>query len=484
MLGIFIFLSLFFSANGQMSAISDTLLKSKLIDTLLSVPQQPWKTAGLLLATNIGVWSFDRFILNAPYSRINLNTIQRNFKSGLVWDNDMFATNLYAHPYHGGLYFNTARNHGMDFWKSIPATAAGSFMWEFCMENEPPAINDLFSTIFGGASLGEMTFRISDLLIDNRIVGFNRFKREILLTLISPIKGLNRWMNGSAWKHSKMRGNVLPTIPINLYSTIGYRILVDKSLLVNRESNAVCFDVGINYGDAFSEENEKPYDYFSLQLGGNAYPNQPIISHINALGLLYTKKYGLEKIKSELIGGIFQHFNFYQAYSDIENVAFNSYQIAEAASIGTGLLIKTQLTENVHITSSFHLNAILLGGSQTDYYKYENRDYNMGSGFSSKLNVDIKIGQKAKISVYYGDYRIYSWIGLENNGNAAISSNVQGDKGNARLMVASLNLSYSIGKNILLQAESNFYHRKSTYYYYPPVKQNVTENKIGIGFVF
>lgn len=481
---ILIFLFQFFSVNGQMSAISDTLFNPKRGDTLLTLPQQPYKTAGLLMATNLAVWSFDRFVMNAPYSRININTIQYNLKKGLVWDNDMFATNLYAHPYHGGLYFNAARNHGMNFWQSVPFTAAGSLMWEFCLENEPASINDLFSTIIGGASLGEMTFRISDLIIDDRKKGFNRFKREALLLLISPIRGLNRLISGAAWKRQTTRGNVISTPPINIYSTIGYRILIDESLKINRVTNAVCFDVGLMYGNTFSDDNEKPYDYFTLQMGGNAYTNQPIISHINALGKLYSKNYTLKKNKSEITWGVFQHFNFYQAYTNINNVDFNSYQIAEAASIGLGMLFKTQLSEKVSLSVSTHLNGIMMGGSQTDHYKFDNRDYNLGSGFSSKLNFDLKFGKRASLYLHSGDYRIYSWIGLDNNGNGVQSSNVQGDKGNARLSVLSLNLSYTISKHLLLQSESSFYYRKSVYDYYPDVNHSVTENKFCVGYVF
>lgn len=473
-----------FSTSGQINFVSDTLLKNKCNDTLLVIPQKPWKTAGWLFSTNISVWSFDRFVLNAPYSRINFNTIQHNFEEGPVWDNDMFATNLYAHPYHGGLYYNAARNHGMSFWQSVPYTAAGSLMWEFFLENEPPAINDLFCTIIGGASLGEMTFRISDLLIDDRTKGLNRFKREALLLLISPIRGINRLMSGAAWKHQNHRGNVISTSPLNMYSTIGYRILVDESLKINKVTNAVCFDIGLVYGDAFSEENEKPYDYFTLQFGGNAYTNQPLISHINALGKLYSKNFRLQNPKNVLMWGVFQHFNFYQAHTDIEKVAFISYQFAEAASVGVGLLSKTQLTEKWRISTSAHLNAILMGGSQTDHYKYDNRDYNMVSGFSSKLNFDLQYAKKVSLSLHLGDYRLYSWIGLDGNGNGVISSNVQGDKGKARLSVMSLNLSYNLGQHFLLQAESSYYYRKSIYEYYPDVNQGVTENKLCIGYVF
>ena len=136
---------------------------------------------------------FDRFLMNEDFAHINGHTIKNNFKTGPVWDTDKFSTNLVAHPYHGSLYFNAARSNGMNFWQSIPFAAGGSLMWEFFMENEPPSINDLMATTFGGVELGEITYRLSDLFIDDRSSGAERVGREILSGLISPVRGINRF---------------------------------------------------------------------------------------------------------------------------------------------------------------------------------------------------------------------------------------------------------------------------------------------------
>ena len=63
---------------------------------------------------------FDRFVLCEDFAKVNLSSIKENFKTGFVWDNDQFSTNLFAHPYHGGLYFNAARSNGLSFWESAP----------------------------------------------------------------------------------------------------------------------------------------------------------------------------------------------------------------------------------------------------------------------------------------------------------------------------------------------------------------------------
>jgi len=471
-------------AQSQISISSDSLLPVKRRDSLLAIPKKPFAAAGLILTTNMGVWSFDRFIIGGPYARISFNSIKQNIKTGFVWDNDMFVTNLFAHPYHGGMYFNAARSNGMNFWQSIPYTAGGSLMWEFCMENEPAAINDFMATSIGGSCLGEINFRISDLVIDDRSVGFDRFKREALLTLISPIRELNRLLNGDAWKHRNIRGNAISSPPIISYFTIGHRIIRDNTQKNEDTSNMLCYDLGLYYGNPFDKQNERPYDFFSLKVAGNFFSQQPVISRVNALGMIYSKDITLRKPTRQLTFGIFQHFNFYQSSADIENISLSPYKISEAASAGPGFLYKTKIKKHTTFSSSLYLSGILLGGSQTDHFRFEKRDYNMGSGFSSKLNLELNFHDKARLFLNTEDYRLYSWIGYNPADTETISSNVQGDIGLASLSVARLNFNYTIQKHYLIAVETSFYYRKSVYKYYPTVIHGTTENKISVGYLF
>ncbi|MCD7927124.1 MAG: DUF3943 domain-containing protein [Bacteroides sp.] len=134
--------------------------------------KHPWRAAAETFGMNVGVWAFDRYVMNEDFANISIHTIRRNIKNGFVWDNDQFSTNLFAHPYHGNLYFNAARSNGLTFWESAPYAFAGSLMWEIAAEVEPPAINDLMATTIGGIALGEMTHRMSSLVLDDSKRGF------------------------------------------------------------------------------------------------------------------------------------------------------------------------------------------------------------------------------------------------------------------------------------------------------------------------
>ena len=80
----------------------------------------PWRAAAEVAGINVIVHCFDRFVLREDFAKTTLNSIRDNFQRGFVWDNDNFNTNLFAHPYHGNLYFNAARTNGMNFWQSYP----------------------------------------------------------------------------------------------------------------------------------------------------------------------------------------------------------------------------------------------------------------------------------------------------------------------------------------------------------------------------
>ncbi|HNW50315.1 MAG TPA: DUF3943 domain-containing protein [Prolixibacteraceae bacterium] len=478
------FLLISFSLKAQINVNTDTIFHIRQNNLFLQIPEKSLNAAGLVLGTNMGVWAFDRFISKDTFAYINSHTIKRNFKTGFAWDNDGFKTNLFLHPYHGGIYFNAARSNGMSFWQSVPFVAAGSLGWEFFMETEPPAINDFFATTIGGTCLGEMNFRISDLIIDDRTRGLERFGREALLTIVSPMRGITRMINGQSGAHRTVRGNSLPLPQSTFYLTTGHRFLSAKTPIDKDVSNMISYNLGLYYGNPFDEDNSKPYDFFILKEGGNINTAQPVISYINALGMLYSTGIHLKNPNRQLMIGFFQHYNFYFSKAEINHEELIPYKISEAASFGPGLMYKSKVKSDVDFSGSFHLSGILLGGSYTDHYKYANRDYNMGSGFSSKLNFELLIRNKVRFYLKSEHYRIYSWKGYDPSMADNVTHNVQGDKGHATLSVVNLTFSYILKGHYLISTESGLFFRRSVYAYFPTVQNRAFENKICVGYVF
>ena len=257
-------------------------------DSTYHVKKRPWKAALETFGVNAVVWGFDRYVMNEDFARISLKTIRQNIKTGFVWDNDQFSTNLFAHPYHGGLYYNTARSNGLSFWESAPYSFAGSLMWEFCAEREPAAINDFIATSIGGIALGEVTNRMSLLVLDDSKRGFNRFSREFLGLIISPMRGFNRLISGDMWKHRRAhyKYHDYERLPVKFSIGLGDRYLADDNYLFRGEHTPYV-EFNVAYGDAFSKEDTAPYDYFTLGTTFNLTGNQPLISEVNLMAKLW-----------------------------------------------------------------------------------------------------------------------------------------------------------------------------------------------------
>ncbi|MDR2681183.1 MAG: hypothetical protein LBC47_10280 [Tannerella sp.] len=139
---------------------------------------------------------------------------------------------------------------------------------------------------------------------------------------------------------------------------------------------------------------------------------------------------------------------------------------------------------------SAYLNGILLGGSITDYYRVINRDYNMGSGFSSKLYAGLLFGNKAGLYVKVEDYRLFTWKGYSPNtdlsqltGHEMENLNIQGDRGNTKFTILNQRFYYRLKKRYVFSLETSYYLRNSFYDYFLGVKYQIVESKIGIGYL-
>lgn len=457
-------------------------------DDLERQKKHPWKAALEAFAINVGVQCFDQFVMNEEFAKISFHSIKHNIETGFVWDNDQFSTNLFAHPYHGGLYFNAARSHGMNFWESVPYSFCGSLMWETTCEIEPPAINDLMATTFGGVAIGEVTHRVSNLVFDDRLSGFPRFMREFLGTLICPIKGLNRILSGDAWR---VRGKYYKyhdyqRSPISFSLSAGYRYLADNNTLFRGEGNPyVRFN--LVYGNPFDGETTKPYDYFTLDATFGLSSNQPLITGLHLLGRLWSVPVEVSK-GTEMEFGIFQHFNYYDSQPVKDGTSLVPYRISEAASFGPGIIYRFPQVGNLtRFEQRVFLDGILLGGSLTDYYNVIDRDYNMGSGYSVKAISFMEFGKVATFQIGADYYRIFTWKGYEGKDLATTDPlylNAQGDKGNASLLVLNARFGLALSNRLNLDFNVSNYWRDTHYSYHDDVTSKTFDMSLGLQYKF
>ena len=84
----------------------------------------------------------------------------------------------------------------------------------------------------GGTCLGEVTYRISSILLNDKSRGFRRVLREAGAFIINPVRGVNRLVRGESWqvKQKNYLYHDINRFPLNFRVTVGNRYLADAML--------------------------------------------------------------------------------------------------------------------------------------------------------------------------------------------------------------------------------------------------------------
>ena len=442
--------------------------------------------AGEIFGLNMSIWAFDRYVQKADFAYINIHTIRKNLKHGFVWDNDQMGTNMFLHPYHGSLYYNAARSNGYGYWASGGFALGGSAMWELFMENEYPSLNDIIATPIGGLTLGEVFYRSSDLVLDDRTTGNERFGREAAAFILSPTRGITRLINGDAWHKRRTSGRQFGIPEIDIEVSTGVRIVELKDKIFDKGVGGIV-DINFEYGDKFESENQKPYDFFMLNSSFNFAGSQPLLSQINIVGRLHVTEL-VDTEKDFLSIGMYQHFDYYD--SDTISTASGKipYKFCTPASFGGGLIYKSNRTRNWSFDAYAHLNAIILGGALSDHYVVDQRNYNLASGFSWKVGGHLSFRDRLSVSAIYEAYKMFTWKGYPDDFDwdtlDVHEFDYQGDHSQAILHVLKLRADLKVYNQLYLTGILCNYTRDTNYKYFDNVFSKTTEGRIMLTYKF
>lgn len=432
-----------------------------------------WQAAGIVVGSNLALWGFDRYIEKGDFSYISFNTIRENFRHGFIWDNDKLGTNMFLHPYNGSLFYNAARSSGYTYWGSGLFAIGGSAMWELFMENEYPSTNDIIATPIGGMAIGEVCYRMSDVMIDDRTTGWRRAGHETLLFIISPMRGLTRIINGDAWRRRPTRGRMFGVPDIGIEFAGGARILTFDNQGINDTRPGAAIEFNLEYGDRFDVKTPRPYDYFNIRAALNLINRQPFLSQLNIKGrLLATELHDTRHTHVSL--GMYQHFDYYDSDTITSLVAKCPYKLGVPASLGGGLLYRHVMNSFCTVDAYAHANAIMLGAILSDHYQLDERNYNLASGFSVKAGTHFVFGRdRLSISLSNELYRLYTWKGYPPGTDLLTADyrtlNAQGDKSRALFGVTELMINVQIWKKLYFSIGVNHYFRNTVYRDYPDI---------------
>jgi hypothetical protein len=394
------------------------------------------------VGNNVFVFYLNKYVLGNPdWTKISFRSVKYNIQHGFVWDHDGFEMNALFHPYSGALSFTSARSNGLPFWHSIIYPFAGSLMWELAMETELPSSNDLISTTSSGIVLGEISFRISSLILNDNTVGMERLWRELAAGVLSPVHGINRLLNGQSWRIGPVPRHSDYLVSLSV-GTLG--LFVDREIYKKHPHGFLNFHM--DYGTPYIiNKNYQPFDYFTANFGLGISTNNTIID-ITGSGMLWGKKLTLSDY-SKTSFGIFKNFDFL-------NTAI--YRVG-SSSIGVGLYSKIDLSETYVFESAIKPSMIVMGAINSEYAQPLGRDYNLGPGLDGKINASIS--HKSFGKVYFNYDR--SWIYV-----------VSGAKGDEVVGIWQTGLQLQISRTVLWAFEYLEYSHIGTYEIYASLHKN------------
>jgi len=419
----------------------------------------PWIIpATRVLLADVTNWAADRYIFNYDWSRIGPSTWKYNLKKGWEWDTDRFGVNFIGHPYSGSGYFNIARSNGYNFWQSFPFAVEGSLVWEYFGENTRPSINDIMNTPISGSFLGEVMYRISSNILDDRTRGGERFFREFLAAIVSPSRALNRLTQGKMFRVTPTE--VYQKEPMNITLYTGIHKINNKVGNNNKfgtgGTNAIVH-LQIDYGDPFEVRQRKPYDIFRARIELGYGVNKYLISTINGYGLLA----GSTLKENRLLGGLFQHFDYWHN---------NIFEVG-AMGFGGGLISRMRAGKNSNIYSNIHLAVVPLAGNNTRFGPdtSDYRQYNFGGGLEGKMEETLNIGKWSTL----GFTAFYYWIHTYN-----------GLPGNSLVGILKPTITIKLFNNVSLGFEHHIYHNDRFINGIPTLHLTRTEQKLYLQFFF
>lgn len=324
------------------------------------------------LALNLIVNRIDAWVLGEWWAQnAGIHSWQSNFKLGWEWDEDHFTTNMFAHPYHGGMYFNAARSNGLSFWEAAPIAFFGSWNWEYFGEAKRPSFNDFFMTSFGGIALGEMFHRVGTSIRDNQARGRSRTLRELAAMPFDPVGGLNRLACGQ-WRAQ------FPNPPEHNPGAYVLRVQAGLRFAENLTTSDSLTRIGamvvdLLYGDQFRIKYSRPFDVFGVRM---VLSSAGVFNAMRASGRLFAK---------DISDGTNPWRNLFVINQRFDYVANPAYSIG-GQSIEFGVASRWQLTRGFGIRASGFIDAILLGGVDAPGAGFGERNYDFGPGGGARFD--------------------------------------------------------------------------------------------------
>jgi len=352
-----------------------------------------------VLIQEVELWAIDRYIFNYDFSRIGFNSWSNNLKQGFAFhDTDRFGIDFWGHPYTGGGYFNAARSVGFSFYECLPYTIFGSAMWKYFFENDRPSYVDLVNTSISGMLGGEILYRLSSNLLDDRTTGAERFFREALTAVMSPSRFTSRLFQGKLTSVTDQEVYQKEVLNTTVYA--GAHL---NSNVTSGSTTSEILGWQFEYGNPFEVRDRKPFDAFKFRLEINAGVGRKFLDEVTAYGNLF-------------------------AGSSTSNVLFTGYQLFDywdnhtfelgTIGLGPGVITKLAISDKMDLFTTLHLAWVPFAGNSpyggvSDTSK--ERDYNYCGGAEGELETILNFNNFVQLSARANYYWMHAYFIHDNN---------------------------------------------------------------------
>lgn len=454
---LFLFLAPLFNLIGQNDTVHIVSQVEGGRKWLLPIVEIPMVN---ILTNRVNVW-----IKNEDWARVSLKSWKANLKTGFKTDGDKFSTNFLGHPVHGSWYFNAARSSGSSYWASLPYTVYGSTMWEYFGETEAPSEIDINTTCFGGFMLGEITHRLSRLLLADDKRRNNRFLRNFSAFAINPLAMINGALYADVRK--KLTAPEKDYLRLRSQLCTGINIPVGQ-ISDERVTTRLHFSYDLIYGSLYDgESNYKPFDFFVFRTWadvGLTKVKNPFLFNLTSRAPL-----GIWKINERCILAISQHYDFLKnQIFELGNMSITTdvyYRINQAnrqwmLSIKTGLIPFGSTTSEV---TQYLIAEGLLAPT---------RNYIYGSGLALECQTSLRFRTLGRIALNYNRWLLYPR---------------KEAKGREQSHIVYFNYAFPLGNKHGLAIEWYHYFRKASYQELPgfsDIRKQYTEFRLMGSYTF
>jgi hypothetical protein len=251
----------------------------------------------------------------------------------------------------------------------------------------------LINTPLSGAFLGEVLYRISSNILDDRSRGTERFWRELFAGIVNPTRALNRLTQGKMFRVTPYE--VYQEEPLNITVSAGVHRQNTNNEFWTGGTNAIV-NLQLDYGIPFEKRKRKPFDVFRLRLEGRYGSDKKIIDNVLGYGFLAGKTVGSGR--HGMLTGIFQQFDYWNN---------KSFEVG-SLGFGPGLISRIDFSKKTNLYSGLHLSAVPIAGAKTRFAPDTSavRDYPFGGGFEGRIEERFNIGDR--VSLGFNGY--YYWI--------------------------------------------------------------------------